>query len=154
MRKPIILLLAGLLFSLGFTHAQKLNIAALPMVVNGMAAHNVYESETVGIANALSKQFQRYQQLLAIATDDQLLSLAKEHNNAVVRLYAFQALRERNITIPISLQQKFKDDETIVPVLEGCIANKFPLNKLAATPLSAKSKYSRQNFTGLNFVSQ
>ena len=154
MRKPIFLLLAGFFLSISFLQAQKLNITALPMVVNGMAAHNVYESETVGIANAVSKQFQRYLQLIAIATEEQLLDLATNHTNAVVRLYAFQALRERKINIPKGLQQKFKDDETRVNVLEGCIANQFALNKLAATPLSAKSNYSRQNFIGTSFVSQ
>ena len=154
MRKPIFLLLTGLFFSIGSLYAQGLQIVALPMVVNGMAAHNVYESQTIGIANAKSKQFARYQQLVSIATESQLLDLAMDHANAVVRLYAFQALRERSIAIPKSLQQKFKEDETIVEVLEGCIANKFPLNKLAATPLSAKSKYSPQPFTGFNFVSQ
>lgn len=154
MRKPILLLLTGFLFSIGSLFAQGLQIAALPMVVNGMAAHNVYESETIGIANARSKQFERYQQLISIATKEQLLDLAGEHTNAVVRLYAFQALRERNISIPKSLQQKFKDDETIVPVLEGCVANKFPLNKLAATQLSAKNNWHKQNFTGTSFVNQ
>ena len=154
MRKPILLLLTGLLFSIGSLFAQGLQIAALPMVVNGMAAHNVYESETIGIANARSKQFERYQQLISIATKEQLLDLANEHGNAVVRLYAFQALRERNIAIPKSLQQKFKDDETIVPVLEGCVANKFPLNKLAASQLSAKNNWHKQNFTGTSFVNQ
>ena len=74
MRKPLLLLLAGLFFSIGSLFAQGLQIAALPMVVNGMAAHNVYESETIGIANAKSKQFERYQQLISIATKEQLLA--------------------------------------------------------------------------------
>lgn len=154
MLKAITLLIAGLFFATGFTYGQQLQIAALPMVVNGLAAHNIYESETVGIANARSQQFVRYQQLVSIATEEQLLSLAGEHSNAVVRLYAYQALQERNIAIPKSLQQKFKTDQTIVQTLEGCIADKHPLYKLAAKPLSAKSNFGVQQFSTMQFVRQ
>lgn len=144
MKKQFLIMLACILclFS-GRLQAQGLTIVALPVVVSEMAAHDIYESETVGIANARSKQFARYQQLVSIATDAQLLSLANTHPNAVVRLYAYQALRERNIAIPKALLQKFNEDETLVQTLEGCIANKFPVSKLAGKHLSAKSQYSR-----------
>lgn len=153
MRKLLSLLLICTFFS-SFTYAQGLQIAGLPAVVNGIAAHNVYESETVGIANAKSMQFVRYQQLVTIATEEQLLALAAENANAVVRLYAYQALVERKIKIPKSLHQKFKADETKVNALEGCIANQYTVSQLAATPLSAKSNYSRQNFGQMQLVSQ
>lgn len=151
MRKSINLFLT-LLFAT-FANAQNLQLAALPMVVSEMEAHNIYESETIGIANAKSKQFARYQQMISIATKEQLLDLATDYTNAVVRLYAYQALRERAIDIPKELQQKFNNDRTTVQSIEGCVANKYPLSKLAATPLSAKSQYSRQQFSPLQFAS-
>lgn len=154
MQKRVNLFLLCFLFFTGITYAQLAKFAALPVVVSEMAAHDIYESETVGIAAIKSKQFARYQQLVTIATEEQLLALADQHASAVVRLYAYQALRERSITIPTAMQQKFKEDETSVQTLDGCIAQKLPLSKLAATPLSAKSNYRRTNFMQLQFASQ
>ncbi len=152
MRKQLGLLLITL-FSISLSHAQNENFEALPMVVFEMAAHNVYESETIGIANAKSKQFARYQQLVTKASEEQLLELTA-HSNAVVRLYAYQALRAKGGPIPKSLQQKFEADTTSVQSMQGCVINKYPVSKLAATPLSAKSYYTRQNLMSTQFVSQ
>ena len=152
MRKQLSLLLIAL-FSISLSHAQNENFEALPMVVFEMAAHNIYESETIGIANAKSKQFARYQQLVAKASEEQLLELTA-HTNAVVRLYAYQALRAKGGPIPNDIQQKFKDDTTSVQSMQGCVINKYTVSKLASTPLSAKSFYSRQNMMPIQFVSQ
>lgn len=152
MRKPFGLFLIAF-FSFSLSHAQNEAFEALPMVVFEMAAHNVYESETIGIANAKSKQFARYQQLVAKASEQQLLELT-DHNNAVVRLYAYQALRQKGVSISKSLQQKFKEDATSVQSMQGCVINKYPVSKLAATPLSAKNYFSQQNFSAIQFVSQ
>ena len=152
MRKQLGLLLIAL-FSISLSHAQDEKFEALPMVVFEMAAHNVYESETIGIANAKSKQFARYQQLVAKASEEQLLELTA-HTNAVVRLYAYQALRAKGISLSKDLQQKFKDDSTSVQSMQGCVINKYPVSKLASTPLSSKSYYSRQNMMPIQFVGQ
>lgn len=140
-------------FSFFLSYAQDEKFEALPVVVFEMAAHNVYESETIGIANAKSKQFARYQQLVAKASEEQLLQLTS-HSNAVVRLYAYQALRQKGVNIPESLVQKFKADTTSVQSMQGCVINKYPVSKLAAASLSAKSFYSQQNFMTPQFVGQ
>ena len=153
MRKPVGLLLIGL-FYMTLGYAQNESFEALPVLVFEMAAHNTYESQTIGIANVKSKQFARYQQLVSKASEEQLLDLAANHTNAVVRLYAYQALREKGTAISKDLQEKFKADTTSVQSIKGCAINKYPVSQLAATPLSAKRYYSGQNFSPIQFVSQ
>ena len=82
---------------------------------------NIYEmSYTVGYAGTISKQYLRFKQLLQLATSKQLSELAVNHNNAVVRLYAYQALKQKLVTIPENIIAFFAIDHTVVKTLWGC----------------------------------
>ena len=111
---------------------QRQNNDSLATVVKEIANNNVYEvSYTVGIAGAISQQLQRFDLLLSLSTNEQLLNLATHNKNAVVRLYAFQALRHKKIEIPAALIQQFQNDKTIVKMLNGCIGDKKSVSTLA-----------------------
>ena len=105
-----------------FGKAQDLKFNTLYFVVNEIAFTNTYDvSNTVGFTGARSKQIERFNQLIALASDQQLLDLAANHKNAVVRIYSFKALIHKKVIIPIELLQQFKNDAEKVTQLNGCL---------------------------------
>lgn len=126
-----------------FSFAQRQKDDSLNSVVKAMANSNIYEvSYTVGYAGSVSKQYLRFEQILTLATVQQLIALATNNKNAVVRLYALQALKRKKINIPIALIQQFQNDHTIVDMLKGCIANKKAVNILAQQDLKSSYGFS------------
>ena len=122
------------------TSAQELPKDSLTALISDMACSNVYEaSYTVGFTGEVSKQIQRFERLTTLATEQQLLTLAETHRNAVVRLYAFQALKKGRKVIPGPLLQQFRNDRTVVRELKGCVAKEKPVNLLFEQDL--KSPY-------------
>jgi hypothetical protein len=102
-------------------------------IVDEMSQSNVYEmSYTVGFAGSLSKQYERFNQLVASATSEQLLDYAQSHTSPVVRLYAFQALKHQKVAIPEAIVQRFKVDTTTVATLRGCEGGRQQVRMLAA----------------------
>lgn len=127
-------------------YTQNIHLTSVVFVVNEMAAHNIYESSTVGFSLQKSKQYERFQQLASVATDEQLFDLASNHENGVVRLYAYQALKQRNAAISKQLIEKFKNDKTKVNIFIGCIRDVKSINSIPVGGMS------QMNFTtqGLN----
>ena len=102
-------------------------------IVKEIAKSNVYEiNSTTGYRETLSQQSTRYQQLLKIATAEQLTELAMKNKNAVVRLYAFQGLVNKLKEIPKEIVDQFRNDTSTIDVLKGNIAEKVSLNKVAS----------------------
>ena len=127
------LLTVSLFASLSFCQGQNLQFNSIGLVVFEMAQHNIYESKTIGFTGLQSKQYQRFQQLLSIATTDQLIDLATNHHNAVVRLYSFQALHQKKITIPEKLSAQFENDKTMIDVYRGCVRETKSISNIAFT---------------------
>jgi hypothetical protein len=112
--------------------AQDLKFNTLFFVVDEMASTNTYDvSKTVGYTGAISKQFERFKQLIALASDQQLLNLAANHKNAVVRIYSLKALLHKKVTIPIELLQQFKNDDEKVIELNGCQGTESTVKSIA-----------------------
>ena len=127
-KKTICVLLLLLAAYGGF--AQQVAINIFLKTVNETAAFNVYETTcTVGYLNSSSSQYERFKFLTQVNSED-LLLLANTHTNAVVRLYAFQALKKRKIELPQALIEKFKNDASEVISLQGCIAENTTVNQL------------------------
>jgi hypothetical protein len=102
-------------------------------IVKEIAKSNVYEiSTTTGYRGTPSQQSARYQQLVNMATTEQLIELAMKNKNAVVRLYAFQALVNKLKEVPKEIVDHLRNDTTIIDVLKGNISDKVPLNKVAS----------------------
>ncbi len=126
-------LIATLFFcSVSFCQAQNPSFRPVEMIVFEMAEYNKYESQYVGFAATKSKQYNRFEELLATATSEQLLSLAADHQNAVVRVYAFKALRQRKAAISPALSEKFKADQSKVTMVMGCVHGTKTVSSLAA----------------------
>jgi hypothetical protein len=100
-------------------------------IIKEMAAYNQYEvTYSVGFAGAFSKQYQRFEKLISIASPSQLIEIAGNHKNAVVRLYAYQALKFKKAAIPETLIRQFDRDKTHVQTFTGCIAEERTVNSL------------------------
>jgi hypothetical protein len=127
-KKFFFIILFTTLTSISFGQGRQAD--SLAKLVTEMARHNVYEaSYTVGYGGVVSKQYQRFEALTALATEQQLLFLAEKNKNAVVRIYAFQALKRKG-AIPEQLKVQFSNDKTIVRILSGCFGDDKPLNVL------------------------
>lgn len=139
-KKTVFLVSLLLIATAAFSFGQRQKGDSLAIVVKAMAGSDIYEvSHTVGYAGSVSKQFQRFELLLSLATEQQLTDLAACNKNAVVRLYALQALKQKKANIPQSLMSQFQNDRTIVTMLKGCIGDKKAVNELAKQNL--KSQY-------------
>jgi hypothetical protein len=115
-------------------YAQKQADYPVKTAIQEMADQNLYEtSRTVGFAGTESKQYQRFQQLMSLPTD-RLIELA-HHKTAVVRLYAYQALKKKEADIPGSLSDLLMNDRTLVATLNGCIAGRKTVSELAKQDL-------------------
>ena len=109
-------------------------------IVKELATTNRYdESFTIGIGGIISPQYQLFEQLVSLATPQQLLDLTT-HKNAVVRLYAFQALKRKQVVIPDKYLKQFDNDQTLITVMRGCILEQQPVNMLINHTLSAAYK--------------
>lgn len=124
-------ILLSLVAWIQFSKAQTTS-APVEMVLFEMAQHNIYESSYVGFSAAPSQQFKRFLQMKELATTGQLQQYASSHHNAVVRLYAFKALKEMKREIPASLAQQFKNDSSTVSIFIGCIKNIQKVSSVAA----------------------
>jgi hypothetical protein len=104
---------------------------SVPIIVQQMAAHNIYElSSSVGFTGKLSRQYIHFERLFVLASKEQLLHFARQHPSAVARLYCYQALKKRKIPIPKELGQQMKRDSTKVMTMMGCIADKTSVYSL------------------------
>jgi hypothetical protein len=118
--KKYMLSWAALLLAVPWCHAQEQKLASIEPIIRQMEANNSYQSATLGVKGVKSKQYVCFEQLAQQAKAEELLDLAETHPNAVVRLYAYKALKQRAIFIPASLTQKLKRDRTIVSTFIGC----------------------------------
>ena len=132
-----------LFLAIGFnSFAQKENTISLSNTIKEIADFNVYETTCiVGYAGGASSQYQRYSLLTSLATTPELLILASQHKNPVVRLYSFQALKKRDIEIPASLYDKFTGDQDEVISLQGCLAENTRVNLLTNEIIFPCSNY-------------
>jgi hypothetical protein len=109
------------------------NANPIKKIVKEIAKSNVYEiSTTTGYRRTPSQQSARYKQLLQIASIGDLTQLATKNKNAVVRLYAFNGLVNKLKEVPKEIVDQFRNDTTMIDVLNGDLANKVPLNKVAS----------------------
>lgn len=128
--KPLLFCVSILLAASTLCLGQDKQQPPLALILMEMAAHDRYEFGSIGFAAQKSKQYERFEQLTAIATPEQLLDLAANHKSGVVRLYAYQALHRRKVKIPEPLTIQFKNDTTAIRIFMGCIMDTKPINTL------------------------
>ncbi len=138
MKVCLIVLLIIFLGTPNSSYAQtlSLSLATEYSIVEEIANEKTYDiSETVGFANIKSKQYDRFKRLAAMADDQQLIDFATNHQSAVVRIYALQALKAKNVDIPDVVKEKFKNDKTKVQVINGCLIYEKSIDVLAQQTL-------------------
>jgi hypothetical protein len=147
-RLPIFLILAILFFGVHTrSNAQGFSLATPASIAAELAQSNAYEiSQTIGLMQTPSLQLQRFNRLVSLATEQELVDLATSHSNTVVRLYAYQALKVKKAAIPKALQEKFNADISKVHVVDGCVLEQKTVSFLVKgnLPTPANTTYLAQ----------
>ncbi len=99
---------------------------AVQALTDSMVAYNALNGSAVGYGGERTAQWERFERLKKIATTRELEQLT-DHNNAVVRCYAFDALRmRRDYNIMPVLVKHLKDNDT-VEWIAGCFFMEDPV---------------------------
>ncbi|MCB0431475.1 MAG: hypothetical protein KDD54_15280 [Flavobacteriales bacterium] len=121
--KERIILLAVLLA----TTACVVNSNKAGLITRFMGWNNKVECAiSGGLGAKSSRQFQRYQRLITIASDDELIRLT-DHANPAVRCYAFQGLARRGNKHVYDILMKHLDDGDLVEYACGCMTSELPV---------------------------
>ena len=106
----------------------------LKKIVKEIAKSNIYEyPTTAGIAGNSPKQNIRFEELLKTADNDELVKLATKNKNPVVRLYAYRAIVQKFKEVPKDILDRFNNDTSLVNTIRGGVADKKPVNIIAAS---------------------
>jgi hypothetical protein len=92
----------------------------LSEIVTNIAKCNVVMGSEVGYGGERPEQWDRYEALRSIATEQELLALTND-TNGVVRCYAFQALAARKTTDMFPVVIKHLSDTATIETLSGCL---------------------------------
>lgn len=97
-------------------------------IVVEIANCNELDASGVGFDGRKTEQYARYENLLKYASDSDLISFTR-YNNAVVRVYAFYALIEKNSPLVISIFKDHVNDAEEIETFSGCLKLKEAVNK-------------------------
>lgn len=115
-----------------FFTSKTTNENPLKKIVRKIAKANVFDATPIANnGKVISEQEINYRDLLNTASPEQLIDLATNDKNAVVRLYAFRALMEKVKSAPDNLYQQFKNDNTGIKVINGKISERKPLSAIS-----------------------
>lgn len=95
--------------------------------INQIAAYGWVDDRYIGIGNSESQQYKRYK-ILTTYNESTLLTLTK-HESPVVRVYAFDALLERNSHHVLSVFKDHINDSASFNTLSGCIGSTRKVNR-------------------------
>jgi hypothetical protein len=100
-------------------------------------------SSHVGYSGAVSQESLLFKKLLLSATSKQLEDVALNNKSVIVRLYALQALKQKDTTVSEAISNRFESDNTFVTMLDGCLAYEKTVKDLAMENL----KFVNENKT-------
>lgn len=96
-------------------------------LVNSISEKNILQSKFVGRSTEPSSQYKAFEELMSISDEKQLIQLT-DHENGVVRSYAFWALaRLKSQTVSDILKKHIKDEEKIKTIF-GDIMNEVSVS--------------------------
>lgn len=95
-------------------------------IVEGIAQYNRLDGSMIGLAGQKSIQYKRFE-VLCQFSEDSLVSLT-DHNNPVVRAYAFEALVKNNSSKTLEIFEKHIRDKASFDEMFGCIVNSTTVN--------------------------
>ncbi len=91
-------------------------------LVKAIAKDGVFKSSGVGFAGVKTDQWRRFEKLSSLATTEELEDLT-DHNNSVVRCYAFVALADKKTIDLYPIVVKHLKDTAKVNTFIGCIVS-------------------------------
>ncbi len=91
---------------------------------------NSYESAFVGFAGSASEQRKRGVSLIKKASAKELAYVAQYDKNGVARLYAYEALKEKDAAKAKQLLPIMQRDTVKINTLIGCMGGKKAINEL------------------------
>ena len=113
---------------------------SISSIVHEIAQSKVFEaSAQVGIAGTPSQQNLRYIQLKQLASASELAELTK-NKSAIVRLYSFKALLDKNETIPSEMMTRMLNDKTVITSINGCVASDKTFSSIIREFISQENK--------------
>ena len=95
-------------------------------IVKKIAEKNVINSSMVGVAALKTAQYERFEQLVKIATTEELLEIMN-HENPTVRGYTFWALAKRRYENLEEVYMAHAKDKEVVATSQGCLTFEQPL---------------------------
>jgi len=122
--KTFILIVVSIFFCCKHEHAGRQEMTthlnpSLDSIVCDIAKKNMLTSRHVGYGGETPRQWRRYEYLRANAPDSFLVQLT-DHENAVVRAYAFKELVARKNDSIFSILMTHLRDTAVVRILAGC----------------------------------
>ncbi|HEY5463175.1 MAG TPA: hypothetical protein VIJ95_07960 [Hanamia sp.] len=115
-----------------FSMNKTTNENPLKKIIKKIAKANVYDASPFMSNNkVVSEQESLYKDLLNTASPEELIDLATNNKNAVVRLYAFRALMEKQKKAPTNVYDQFMNDNTPIKVINGKSSQMKPLNAIS-----------------------
>ena len=120
------LLIFLLLFPVGSSFCQldwtiQQRLDSIRLWINELEADSTVDTEIIGNGD-YSLQYSRYDKLVSVASDTQLLDLT-EHRSAAVRLYAYYGLTRNNPTLLVEALRNHPDDTTEVICRNGAMTH-------------------------------
>ena len=113
---------------------------SITIIVKEIAHSNVFEeSNQVGIAGSPSQQNLRLKQLKQLASVSKLSELTK-NKSAIVRLYSFIALLDKQEPVSSEIQARMLNDKTIVSSINGCIGSDKSVGSIVNEIVSHRNK--------------
>ena len=125
---PILLFLFSFLFMNPIYSQDISGQVSLPTskIAQELAKCNQVEDRQIGEGGEYSKVYAWFEELLKIASDQDLVHLMN-HRSPIVRAYAFHGLAKRNYSdIPALLTQHIKDT-TEISYQSGCLVYTYPI---------------------------
>lgn len=113
------------------------------LLADAMAKCKTLDGPYTGYASSRSKQYDRSEQLKALATTEQLIALTK-HAATNVRCYAFDFLVERNVDSAENVLLSHIRDTQMVSVFSGCMINDVYVNVYFFNSIASKLSLSRK----------
>lgn len=93
---------------------------SIEILSSKIASDSLVESEYIGALGSLSAQYARFTQILAVASDTQLMDLT-DHASPAVRLYAYYGLTWKNPQLLVEAFRNHLDDSARVKTINGCL---------------------------------
>lgn len=117
---------------LAFLDGEQFNpISPIDSLVDLLSESEAVKEEQVGFAGITPPEYERFQELKKMGTEEELNNLLT-HYSPVVRVYAYRALVANEMEINVKYEESLFRDSTAVDWFSGCILTSTSVNDLVS----------------------